>query len=212
MTIGDSVTSIGVEAFLGCSSLTSVTIGNSVISIGNQAFNGCSSLTNVTIPDSVTSIQSETFDGCSSLTSITIPDSVTYIGQIAFARCFSLTSITFEGDAPLFVLSNAFWVSSNAKVIVNPNATGYGKTFVGIPVEILEKPLTITSSQLDFNGNFIILAEGITDGIKVMHTSNFKSKFKEVSTATKQGDNQFLIPASAPELQGSQGFFILQKN
>ena len=51
-----SVTSIGSEAFYGCSSLTSVTIGDSVTSIGWSAFSDCTGLTSVTIPNSVTCI------------------------------------------------------------------------------------------------------------------------------------------------------------
>ena len=70
--IEEGVTSIGIEAFSGCSSLTSVTIGNSVTSIGESAFFGCSGLTSITIPNSVTSIGNSAFYGCYSLTSITI--------------------------------------------------------------------------------------------------------------------------------------------
>ena len=92
--IPNSVTSIGDWAFYQCSSLTSIEIPNSVTSIGESAFCGCHSLTSITIPNSVTSIVDGAFYGCSGLTSVTIPNSVTSIGESAFAYCDGLTSVT----------------------------------------------------------------------------------------------------------------------
>ena len=95
-TIPNSVTSIGVGAFYGCSGLTSITIPNSVTSIGRISFEYCSGLTSITVPNSVTSIGSEAFFDCSGLTSIDIPNSVTDIGLAAFSGCSGLTSIVVD--------------------------------------------------------------------------------------------------------------------
>ena len=127
VTIGDSVASIGNDAFNNCRGLVSVTlksnaiasldrnsssslksifgaqvkeyvIGEGVTSIGYYAFYGCSGLTSVTIGNSVTSIGDDAFSCCSDLTSVTIGNSVTSIGDDAFSGCSGLTSVTIPNS------------------------------------------------------------------------------------------------------------------
>ena len=93
LVIGNGVTSIGIEAFGFCKSLTSIEIPNSMTSIGEKAFTGCTGFTSIDIPASVTSIGFGAFWSCTSLASIDIPASVKSIGDRAFADCESLESI-----------------------------------------------------------------------------------------------------------------------
>ena len=68
VTIPDSVTSIGDDAFCDCTDLTSITLQSGMTSIGNQAFFNCTGLTSITIPDSVTNIDEGAFSACPNLT------------------------------------------------------------------------------------------------------------------------------------------------
>ena len=119
VTIPDSVTSIGINAFSGCStnliekengvsyvdswvidfdeSVSSVELREGTRGIADSAFEYCTNLTTVIIPNSVTSIGIYAFSRCSSLTSVTIPDSVTSIGFGAFSDCSGLKYVKFEG-------------------------------------------------------------------------------------------------------------------
>ena len=131
VTIPDSVTTIGVYAFAYCSSLASVTIPDSVTTIGAYAFAHCSSLASVTIPDSVTTIGDFAFYECRSLTSVTIPDSVTTIGNLAFDSCSSLTSVYCKATTPPSVTLSVYgyWMAFNS------NASGRK---IYVPMESVE--------------------------------------------------------------------------
>ncbi len=110
-----TVTSIGTTVFY-FSSLTSVTIPSSIISIGDQAFLNVTTLTSVNFntPSSVTSIGESAFQGCTGLTSVTIPNSVTIIGNYAFSGCTSLRSITINSF--LTNLGVVFFGLNNANI------------------------------------------------------------------------------------------------
>ncbi len=114
-TIPNTVKSIKLSAFRGCTGLTSITIPNSVTSIADYAFEGCTGLTSITIPNSVTSIEDGAFEGCTGLTSITIPSSVTSIADYAFMECTGLTEINVDENNKNY--------SSQDSVIFNKNKT-----------------------------------------------------------------------------------------
>ena len=112
---GLPVTSIGNNAFLRCTNLTSVTIPNSVTSIGAGAFAVCTSLEDIVIPNSVTSIGMEAFVRCTSLKSIVIPISVKTILIDVFVGCDKLTIYCEATSKPSGWSSN--WNSSSCPVV-----------------------------------------------------------------------------------------------
>ena len=133
--IPESVTSIWDSAFKDCTSLTSVYIPESVTRIWDGAFNGCSSLKSIYIPERVTSIRACIFYRCSSLTSINIPESVNSIGGQAFERCSALISISsLNTTAPTLDSYNVFFnLPTNGTLHIKPGATGYDAWLSKLP-------------------------------------------------------------------------------
>ena len=126
-TIPEGVTSIGNNAFQGCSSLTSITFPNSLTSIGNNAFYSCTSLTSIIIPEGVTSIGNNAFRECKNITSITLLDSLTSIGESAFNYCSKLTSITIPEGVTSIGLSTFEDCTSLTSVNLPGSLTNIGE-------------------------------------------------------------------------------------
>ena len=97
---GFTVTGIYQYSFIG-SKLKEIIIPHTVTSIGSEAFSGCSLLTSVIIaddddngsPSTLTSIGNEAFFGCANLKSIRFPASLTSIEADAFLACTGMTDV-----------------------------------------------------------------------------------------------------------------------
>ncbi len=124
---GATVTSIGYQAFDGCTALTSVSIPSGVLTIGSYAFEACTHLTGVTIPSSVTSIGSSAFSGCISLGTVTISDgAMTGIGSDAFYGCTHLTTVTI-GNGVTSIGDLAFYGCTSLTVVtIGSSVTSIG--------------------------------------------------------------------------------------
>lgn len=94
LSAATSLTSIGVDAFQQCSSLTSVILPAGLKSISNYAFDGCGLLSDIVLPQSLTSIGGYAFQNCTALSAVTIHEGVTSIGNYAFSGCSALANIT----------------------------------------------------------------------------------------------------------------------
>lgn len=95
--VGNTVTSIGTDAFRGSSYLTSIIMPDSVTTINPNAFQSCSNLSYVSLGSGIESIEYGAFIWCSGIPDITIPASIEYIDEDAFTMCTSLSSVVFQG-------------------------------------------------------------------------------------------------------------------
>lgn len=107
-----NVTSIGDYAFLGNSTLRSVTISHGITAIGEAAFSSCPNLTDIMIPSSVNSIGSSAFSSCSNLEKAGLSEGLANIGDSAFAYCNSLKAVTIPSST-VNIGSAAFSVCQN---------------------------------------------------------------------------------------------------
>lgn len=147
LNIPFNITSIGLNAFKGCSIKELTYDANSQLGeIGDYAFAGCNNLKNVTLPQSVKTLSDFAFSGCTALESIyfgedsqltsigknifadctriesiTIPNGVTSIPYMAFGNCTKLETVSFGENSRLTAIGQyAFKGCTNFRNITIP--------------------------------------------------------------------------------------------
>ena len=133
LTIDDAATSIGDWAFDECYKLTTLSLGKKITTIGDYAFYDCRILNNVTIPQSVTSIGDQAFGCCYGMDSFTIKDAATSIGEHAFFDCQSLTTLSL-GENITTIGDDAFRSCYKLETITLPaGLASFGNCLIGCP-------------------------------------------------------------------------------
>ena len=148
IVIPNSVTSIGISAFDGCSGLTEVIWNARNVQDfqdnSRRPFSGCDRLTDfvfgeevehipaylcreltllntIVIPNSVTSIGTNAFSFCRGLTKVSIPNSVKTIEFRAFEGCTGLKTVTI-GNSVTTIGESAFYSCTSLTEVSIPNS------------------------------------------------------------------------------------------
>ncbi|MBR2235086.1 MAG: leucine-rich repeat domain-containing protein [Prevotella sp.] len=149
------LTSIGDEAFEGCSSLesvelpegllriggcidggafhgsglTSIKFPSTVTSVGHAAFQGCNNLTSIDFNGCTATLEGDAFSWCSSLEEVYIPNTITLTGYFTFACCEKLKTVIFEEGNPTEGIFFTFWgeyTTSQLETVVLPSTAIMG--------------------------------------------------------------------------------------
>ena len=202
VTISNSVTGIGKEAFSGCTGLTSITIPNSVTGIESSTFSDCTGLTSVVIGNGVTNIEDNAFMGCKNVETVVFGSAVETIGASAFAGCQSIYEMTIYATKVPTIQENTFTEVGTGATLRVP--AGCAKKYKAHPywgvfnIEEIPSEYTITvtcdpqQGQVSGSGTY-------TDGSVVMITAtpNAGYAFTQWSDGNKDNPRKVTVTADA---------------
>lgn len=117
VSIPDTVTTIGEEAFSGNETVTGVEIPDSITTISFNAFKNCTALTGIIVPDTVEKIGPGAFEGCTALTSVEIGAGVSSWGTGVFTNCDSLAKITVDKENEYLTYYNGAVYNGNMTML-----------------------------------------------------------------------------------------------
>ncbi len=131
LKIPDTVKTIGMNAFAGCS-LSKIDLGKGVAYIGVCAFNYNQYLTSLVIPDSVKTIDDGAFCWCTRLKNVSINNGLVTLGQQAFAYSPNVRYTEYENGLYLGNRRNPYLVlvdvidTSCASFVIHPDTQTLG--------------------------------------------------------------------------------------
>lgn len=180
ITIPNSVTTIGAQAFANCQKLSNAKLPANLTSLGYEAFYCCESLTEINIPKGLAKLESMVFYCCSKVTAVTVEDGsyLSEIGNQAFAGCVRLESINLPTTLKT-IGENAFNDCNRLISIVIPEGVTSIGNYAFNSCELLESvtlPSTLTSiGEWAFQSCSALKSISIPAGVETIGEGAFSS-------------------------------------
>ena len=147
LTLPNSLTTIGDQAFYNCYGFESIVMGNSVETIGNEAFRNCGGFRGeLTLPETLVSVGTYAFAGCTEISSVNYKavncETMGNASENVFSDCFSLTHLRIGENVesiPNYAFKPCFLLADmNVGAVVPPTiaVSTFGSVPRSIPVHV----------------------------------------------------------------------------
>ena len=130
VSIPDTITVIGEEAFAGNETLTGVEIPDSVSVISYNSFKDCTALKDIILSDSVKKVGPGAFEGCTALEIAEIGKSVKSWGTGVFTNCDKLSKLIIDDENEYLTAYNGAIYNGNMTMLYQVLPGREGENYV----------------------------------------------------------------------------------